>query len=96
MRLEKKRLVIILMVLTALVPVVIQESSAYVDQMVYDNLKKSRDALLNQQSELQKAYDDTAKQIDVLQQRLARIDAYSRQVRSALKDVDDAMSTAVR
>lgn len=96
MCLKSKRLLVSLMVLLALVPFTNQKSSAYVDQSVYDNLKKSRDALLAQQSTLQQAYDDTNKQIDVLQAKLGRIDAYMKQVRSALKDVEDAMSSANR
>lgn len=96
MCLKSKRLLVSLMVLSALVPFANQHSSAYVDQTVYDNLKKSRDALLAQQGELQQAYDDTNKQIDALQAKLGRIDAYMKQVRSALKDVEDAMGSANR
>jgi len=96
MRLQTKRLLVTAMVLTALVPFVNQKSSAYVDPTVYDNLKKSRDALLSQQAELQQAYDDTNRKIDALQSRLTRIDAYLKQVRSALKDVEDAMASANR
>lgn len=96
MRLKSKRLLVSLMALVALVPFANQRSSAYVDQSVYDNLKKSRDALLAQQGTLQQAYDDTNKQIDALQAKLVRIDAYQKQVRSALKDVEDAMGSANR
>lgn len=67
-----------------------QSSSAYQDY-VYANLQKSRDALLDQRRELQRAYDDTGKQIDVLQQKLQRIDNYLKQVDKALRDVDDAL-----
>lgn len=58
---------------------------------VYNNLNKSRDALLDQRRELQRAYDDTAKAIDVLNQKLQRIDAYMKQVDKAIRDVDDAL-----
>lgn len=61
---------------------------------IYSNLERSRDALLSQQAELQKAYDDTRKQIDNLNGRLNRIDSYLRQINSALKDVEDVMRTA--
>lgn len=58
---------------------------------VYNNLQKSRDALLDQKRELQRAYDDTSKQMDLLNQKLTRIDAYMKQVDKAIRDVDDAL-----
>lgn len=67
-----------------------QNSMAY-DVSVYNNLLKSRDALVQQQSELQRAYDETQKQIDSLNQKLGRIDAYLKQVNSSIKDVDTAL-----
>lgn len=93
MRLTTKRLLVFSMVLIALVPFFGQQtSSAAYDSVVYDNLKKSRDALLAQQTELQRAYDETAKQIDYLNGKLTRINAYLKQVSSSLKDVDDALA----
>lgn len=67
-----------------------QGTSAY-DQYVYNNLTKSRDALLAQQQELQRASDDIRKQIDLLNGKLTRIDSYMRQVNQSLKDVDYAL-----
>jgi peptidoglycan hydrolase CwlO-like protein len=61
------------------------------DSEVYSNLKRSRDALLGQQAELQRAYDDVHKQIGYLNAKLDRLDAYMRQVNSALKDVEQSM-----
>lgn len=58
---------------------------------VFDNLNKSRDALLDQRRELQRAYDDTAKQIDMLNQKQQRIDSYLKQVDKAIRDVEDAL-----
>ncbi|MBY0356659.1 MAG: hypothetical protein K2W82_01550 [Candidatus Obscuribacterales bacterium] len=60
-------------------------------ESVYANLQRSRDALLAQQAELQRAYDDTRRQIDSLNGRLTRIDSYQRQINSALRDVEDVM-----
>jgi peptidoglycan hydrolase CwlO-like protein len=67
-----------------------QKSMAY-DISVYNNLMKSRDALTQQQAELQRAYDETQKQIDNLNQKLSRIDSYLKQVNSSIKDVDTAL-----
>lgn len=64
------------------------------DSYVLNNLKRSRDALLTQQSDLQRAYDETARQIDSLQNKLARIDGYLRQVDQALRDVNRAIDQA--
>ena len=55
---------------------------------VVNNLQRSRDALLNQQAELQRAYDETQKQVDVLNQKLARIDSYMKQVDQSVRDVN--------
>lgn len=70
-----------------------QETSAY-DQMVYNNLLKSKDALVSQKAELQQAYDATQKQIDELNAKLGRIDSYLKQVNSSIKDVDIALMYA--
>ena len=81
-----------LAVLCALVPLSsAQRSSAAYDNYVYDNLQKSRDALLDQKRELQRAFDDTSKQMDALNLKLQRIDAYMKQIDKALRDVDDAL-----
>lgn len=58
---------------------------------VYQNLMKSRDALLSQQAELQRVYDETRRQMDVLNARMTKIEAYMRQVNSSLRDVEDAI-----
>ncbi len=78
------------LLILGVIPFFSQESSAY-DQQVYNNLMKSRDALVSQQQELQQAYDATQKQIDGLNAKLTRIDAYLKQVNSSLKDVDTAL-----
>lgn len=68
-----------------------QRSSAAYDDYVYNNLQKSRDALVDQKRELQRAYDETSKQIEALNQKLQRIDAYMKQVDKAMRDVDEAL-----
>ena len=65
-------------------------ASAY-DAYTINNLKRSRDALLDQQTELQKAYDDTSRQVDTLQQKLTRINNYLNQINLSLRDVDRAL-----
>lgn len=66
-------------------------ASAY-DPYVVNNLKRSRDALLAQQADIQRAYDDTARQVEALQQKLSKLDAYLRQVDQALRDVNRAIA----
>jgi septal ring factor EnvC (AmiA/AmiB activator) len=68
-------------------------ASAY-DPYVLNNLKRSRDALLTQQADIQRAYDDTSRQVDVLQQKLAKLDGYLRQLDQALRDVNRAIDQA--
>lgn len=70
-----------------------QNSLAY-DQQVYNNLLKSKDALVTQQAELQRAYDETQKQIDALNAKLGRLDTYLKQVNTSIKDVDTALMYA--
>ena len=59
---------------------------------VYDNLQRTRDALLDQRKHLQEVYDQTSTQIDQLQQKLSRIDNYLNQNDRALRDVESALS----
>lgn len=66
------------------------KSSGY-DAYVYENLSRSRDALLSQRAELERTRNDVSSQIDRLQQKMARIDQYLRQVDGSIRDVEDAM-----
>jgi chromosome segregation ATPase len=68
-------------------------SFAY-DEQAYENLLRSRDALVNQQADLQTEYDDTNRQIDALNARLTSIDYYLRQLDSSMKDLDTAITYA--
>jgi peptidoglycan hydrolase CwlO-like protein len=66
------------------------KAKAY-DPTVYNNLQRSRDALLSQRQDLQTAYDQVTQQIDQLNQKLNRIDSYLRQTDQSLRDVESAM-----
>jgi septal ring factor EnvC (AmiA/AmiB activator) len=68
-----------------------QVLAAGYDPNVYNNLMKTRDALLQQRDYLQKAYDDTNKQIDALQQKMTRINNYLDQNDKNLRDIDQAL-----
>jgi len=62
------------------------------DQYAMNNLQRSRDALLQQQAELQRAYDDTARKVAQLQQALSRLDSYLDQNQKSIRDVEAAMN----
>jgi peptidoglycan hydrolase CwlO-like protein len=64
------------------------------DPSVYNNLQKSRDALLSQKQDLQAAYDRITQQIDTLNQSLIRLDSYLRQTDQSIRDVDNAIRQA--
>jgi peptidoglycan hydrolase CwlO-like protein len=64
------------------------------DPSVYNNLQKSRDALLSQRQDLQAAYDRVNQQINQLNQSLTRLDSYLRQTDQSLRDVESAMRQA--
>jgi len=84
-------------VLGALVTLIVVQlspkASAY-DPSVYDNLQRTRDALLDQRKHLQDVYDQYSNQIDQLQQKLSRINNYLSQNDRALKDVESAIGKA--
>jgi hypothetical protein len=59
---------------------------------VFKDLQKTRDALLGQRSELQRAKNETLGKIDQLNQKVGRIDQYLKQVDDSLRDVDSALT----
>ena len=67
---------------------------AALDDRVYSNLLRTRDALLNQRAQLRHALDETASQIDLLRQKLDRLDNYLRQTEQSLTDIDRALRDA--
>jgi septal ring factor EnvC (AmiA/AmiB activator) len=61
---------------------------------IYERLKDSRDALLAQEREIQRSYDDVARQVDELHQKQSLLDSYLNQTRSAIREVERAMGTS--
>jgi hypothetical protein len=59
---------------------------------VYQNLQRTRDALLGQKDELQRARADVLGQIDKLNQKVGRIDQYLNQIDDSIRDVDSALN----
>lgn len=73
--------------------ILLPQATAY-DPGVYDNLQRTRDALLDQRKHLQDVYDQISTQISQLQQKQSRIDSYLGQNDRALRDVESAISKA--
>ncbi len=66
---------------------------ARADTDVAYNLKRTRDALLGQRQELLNAQHAVEIQLNQLQQRNDRINAYLRDTDSSLRDVETALRT---
>ncbi len=69
-------------------------SLASLDSRTYDNLMRSRDALLAQEDYLKKAQGVVGDQISALQDKQSRINDYLRQNEDALRDINTALSQA--
>jgi hypothetical protein len=61
------------------------------DSHIFSKLAASRDALLAQQREIQRSYDDVARQIDELKAKQAMLDTYSKETQTAIREVERAM-----
>ena len=61
------------------------------DNQASTKLLQSRDALLSEERDIQRAYEEVSRQIDELQRKQALLDSYLRQVHGAIRDVDRAM-----
>jgi cell division protein FtsB len=61
------------------------------DSGVYDNLNRSRDALLSQREHLEQTADSLNKRIAQLQQQLDSVNSYLRDTDRAIRDVDSAL-----
>jgi hypothetical protein len=61
---------------------------------LYIRLQSTRDALIAQERDLHKSYDDVGRQIDSLRQKQATLESYMAQTRSAIRDVERAMGNA--
>ena len=91
MRILQNRLLLAIVALVALFPWL--PGNSY-DQQVYESLQRSRDALISQKAELERARNDVGGQIDRLQAKYDRINLYLKQVDSSLRDVEDALQRA--
>ena len=67
------------------------QAGSPLDNQASTKLMASRDALLSEERDIQRAYDEVARQIDELQRKQALLDSYLRQVHGAIRDVDRAM-----
>lgn len=57
----------------------------------YDRLKASRDAMLSQQREVQRSYNEVNTQIDELRRQQSILEQYLQQLDRSIRDVDRAM-----
>jgi prefoldin subunit 5 len=64
------------------------------DNSVINNLKRTREALLSQKSNLEGSADRLGQRIDELQRQLDSVNAYLRDTDRALRDVDQAISSS--
>lgn len=72
---------------------VVQPSAGSVNRDLYLRLQTTRDALVTQERDIQKSYDDVTRQIDELRKRQALLDSYLIQTRNAVRDVERAMGS---
>lgn len=63
------------------------------DSPVYDNLNRSRQALLEQRDQLQQSADDLARQIDNLNRKLDAVKSYLKNTDAAVREIDRSMSS---
>jgi septal ring factor EnvC (AmiA/AmiB activator) len=62
------------------------------EPQIYNKLGATRDALLSQEREIQRSYEETNRKIDELKQRQAVLDAYLRQTSRAIADIEKSMA----
>lgn len=86
--------VVVLMVQLMFIAAVSSLASGQSSQQVYNSLARSRDALLDQRKYLQTEADRLSQQVQLLQQKLDRVNAYMRDNDRALRDVETAMRQA--
>ncbi len=61
-------------------------------EQIYTKLVATRDALLSQEREIQRSYDETSRKIDELSKKQAVLDSYLRQTNKAISDIDRSMA----
>jgi septal ring factor EnvC (AmiA/AmiB activator) len=62
------------------------------DNMIYNNLSRSRQALLDQRQHLQESADRIGRQLDALNRQMDTVNSYLRDTDSALRDVETSLS----
>jgi len=77
--------------LSALMIVFAMVSQTFAAALAYDDLERSRDALLSQRDHLQQEAAQVASQIDSLQRRLQAINDSLRDNDANLRDIERAM-----
>ena len=88
-KLTVKRLVVPTTV--ALMVTFLQQVVAALNDDLSIQLQTSRDALILQEKDISKSYDDLTRQIDELRKKQALLDSYLKQTRDAIRDVERAI-----
>ncbi len=78
----------------ALTVLVVQPVVGALNGDLYLRLQTTRNALVSQEREITKSYDDVTRQIDELRKKQLLLDSYLRQTRDAIRDVERAMGNA--
>lgn len=78
----------------ALTVLVMQPVVGALNGDLYLRLQTTRNALVSQEREITKSYDDVTRQIDELRKKQLLLDSYLRQTRDAIRDVERAMGNA--
>ena len=61
---------------------------------LYMRLQSTRDALIAQERDIKRSYDDVTRQMEDLRQKQSLLDSYLVQTRNAIRDVERAMGNA--
>ncbi len=88
-KLTVKRLVI--PTTLALMVMFLQPVIGAINEDLHLQLKASLDALVLQEKDISKSFDDVTRQIDELRKKQALLDSYRKQTRDAIRDVERAM-----
>ena len=90
---KEKRFQILLLLFVALVSFSLGNAQAYSTEVV-NNLKRTRDALLDQRSHLDQNAANIKRKISEYERQLDVVNSYLRDTDNALRDVDDAIRKA--
>ena len=78
----------------ALTVLVVPPGKGVANSDLYGRLQSTREALIAQERDIRKSYDDVTRQIEDLRQKQALLDSYLVQTRNAIRDVERAMGNA--